>query len=106
MVAWLFALTIIKDDYFVYTKDSQSPGDLARQSRFEVMGLGAETSINFVILKLSKTRSRRDTYFAIMLPGKAILNVDVRSCPGLKVAVGLEVSVSGTRVELLFFFLF
>lgn len=95
-------LAVVEDDDFVDAEDGAGAGDLACEGVFHVVGGTAGDDFRFCLTEGSLFRFLSDsfghsieaTYFAIMLPGKAKLNVCVLPFVGLKTAEGRDVSTA------------
>ena len=65
-------LAIVEDDDFVHAEDGEGAGDLPRERGFQVGGLGAGGPVSRGMRDGERVGVR---YFAIMLPGRAMLSV-------------------------------
>ena len=79
-----------EDDDLVDAEDREGAGDVPRHRGAEVVGLCTSVRVSWEQI----SRERMDAYLEIMLPGRATLTVQSRPSVGLKIAVGLEVSVA------------
>lgn len=80
----------VGEDYdFVDAEDGEGAGDVPRHGGAEVVGL-----CTGIVSVGDDIEGPEGIYLEIMLPGRATLTVQSRPLVGLKIAVGLEVSIA------------
>jgi hypothetical protein len=91
----VFRSMAVGEDYdFVDAEDGEGAGYVTAERGSKFMGLCA------VWVRKTKLGSRRNSDFAIILPGRATLTVQSLPLVGLKIAVGLVVSSSAGLHEM------